>query len=91
MIDEGLIKLETHLENHNERKEELGPNHNKHEEERSSLIQYQKWNAQDPDDQYLKNIKLDFSHFGQSSGSLTLPRMASTRGQIFYMVPSFWS
>ena len=62
MIDEILSKIETYLENHNERKER-DPNHNECEEECGPLIPYRRWKEQDPDDQYMKSIKLDVLNF----------------------------
>ena len=60
---EKLGRVETHLENRNVRKEESDPNNNEHEEERRSLIPYQRQNEQDHDDQCLKSIKLDVPTF----------------------------
>ena len=60
---ERVGRIETCLKNCNGRKEEPDPNHNEHEEESGSLIPYQRWNEQDPDDKYLKSIKLDILTF----------------------------
>ena len=44
-IDERLNKVETRLKNLNKHKEELDPNHNERDEERGSLISYQRRNS----------------------------------------------
>ena len=56
---ERLDRVETRLEHNNEREEERGPNRNVCEEH-GSLIQYWRQNVHDPDDKYLKSIKLMF-------------------------------
>jgi len=58
-IDERLSKLETRLENWNER----DINHNECNGERGPLIQYEERNVRDLDDQYLKSIKLNVLTF----------------------------
>ena len=58
-----LGRVETRLENYNEHKEEPDPNINERELEHGPLIQYEGWNVWDPNNQYLKSIKLDVLTF----------------------------
>ena len=83
-IQERLDKVETRLENRNERKEKLDSNCNEREEH-GLFIPYQRRNVQEPNDQHLKSIKLDVLTFdGHLDPQLFL---ASTHGQIFHIVP----